>query len=412
MEQVYRPRWNAHMNKQFGRLLLAGVCGLIVASAATAEDPPRQSHRIFENDFGDLSQAQSLLARRLRHTEDIRNLQELAKELKAANPEQLKQLQDVIKNHPEFLDDDRLHDIINAAKEYKQNGGIGLSPETTDKLTKEAKKFLDKQKSQETSSENPLTGGSPNGTHPFDNQTPIPKPPPVVPKGETPPQTMEQHVEDLLKKLTNSAEGKALQKAALNDLAKTDAEWAKSSPAFADFLEKVISPKQANWLSHNLKLPELPNFGGLATPTSGASGLGGASPGGGGLEAGVWVIALALFGVAGWLALRAAKWQTARGAGVWSAGPWPVHPSRVFTREDLIRAFEHLALLRLGLRARPLNHLDLAGRLGDTGDRAEPAARLAHLYEQARYAPGDELLPPDELAAARGDLSTLAGAAA
>jgi hypothetical protein len=83
----------------------------------------------------------------------------------------------------------------------------------------------------------------------------------------------------------------------------------------------------------------------------------------------------------------------------------------VTTREDLIRAFEHLAFLRLGLKARHLNHLDLAGRLGDTGDRAEPAARLAHLYEQARYAPADEHLPADELAAARGDLSTLAGAA-
>jgi hypothetical protein len=126
----------------------------------------------------------------------------------------------------------------------------------------------------------------------------------------------------------------------------------------------------------------------------------------------VWVIALGLFGVAAALALRAAKWQAGGGSKAWSAGPWPVHPSRVSTREDLIRAFEHLAFLRLGLRARPLNHIDLAGRLGDTGDRAESAARLSHLYEQARYAPPDELLPADELAAARGDLSTLAGAAA
>ena len=400
------------MNKQFGRLLLAGVCSLIVASSATAEDPARQSHRIFENDFGDLSQAQSLLARRLRHTEDIRDLEELAKALKTAKPEELKLFQDMIKNHPEYLDDDGLHDILNAAREYKQNGGF-LSEKMTETVTQQAKKFAEKHKPQDASSDNSTTHGSPDGTHSDDNPiyNPAP-PPPVAPKADEMPHTMEQHLADLVKKMTNSPEGKALQKAALNDLGKTDAEWAKSSPAFADFLEKMITPKQANWLSHNLKLPELPNFGGLATPTaSSASGIGGASTGGGGWEAGVWVIALALFGVAGWLALRAAKWQANGGAGAWSAGPWPVHPSRVFTREDLIRAFEHLALLRLGLKARPLNHVDLAGRLGDTGDRAEPAARLAHLYEQARYAPADELLPDDEMAAARGDLSTLAGAA-
>jgi hypothetical protein len=144
---------------------------------------------------------------------------------------------------------------------------------------------------------------------------------------------------------------------------------------------------------------------------SGGSSLGGPSSGGG-WDAMVWVAALGLFGVAAVLALRAGKWQTGGGAKAWSAGPWPVHPSRVSTREDLIRAFEHLAFLCLGPTARHLNHLDLAGRLGETDGRAAPAARLAHLYEQARYAPPDELLPADELAAARGDLSTLAGAAA
>jgi hypothetical protein len=216
----------------------------------------------------------------------------------------------------------------------------------------------------------------------------------------------------VIKKIETSSEGEALRKAALNDFAKP--EMGPSNAAdLSDFLRNVISPQQANWLSRNLKLPSLPNLDGWSSTPSlaGGSSVGGASSGGG-LDAMVWVIALALFGVAAALALRAAKGQAGGGAKTWSAGPWPVHPSRVSTREDLIRAFEHLAFVRLGLRARPLNHIDLAGRLGDTGDRAEPAARLTHLYEQARYAPPDELLPADELATARGDLSTLAGAAA
>ena len=42
---------------------------------------------------------------------------------------------------------------------------------------------------------------------------------------------------------------------------------------------------------------------------------------------------------------------------------------------------------------------------------ARPAG-LAHLYEQARYAPPDEVMPDHEITAARGDLMVLAGAAA
>ncbi len=102
-----------------------------------------------------------------------------------------------------------------------------------------------------------------------------------------------------------------------------------------------------------------------------------------------------------------------RTAGAWKLGPWPVRPESVRTRADLVRAFEYLAFLLLGLAARPRNHLDLAKALAATGEepiRHTVAARLAHLYERARYAPKDEALPDDELRAARIDLTFLAGA--
>jgi hypothetical protein len=406
------------MNKQFGRLLAAGICGLIVASAARAQDSPRPSHRLLDTDFGNLSQAESLLARRLGHTEDLRKLQDLVKGLDKVSPKELKEYQDVIKNHPEFLDDPNLQGLLSEAEKFKQNDGAALSQETKDKLARQAKQFLDKLKSQDSSSDNPVTSVSPDVTHPTLDQPDLPKPPPppIVPKPAGVRGDIEHGMTELMKKIDSSPEGESLRKAFISDLAKPDGGLSHSSPALSEFLQNLITPRQAAWLNRNLKLPSLPNFDGWSSSPnlSAVPSVGGASSVGGGLEGGVWVVVLALFGVAAWLALRAAKRQAdgAR-AKAWSAGPWPVHPSRVSTREDLIRAFEHLAFLCLGPTARHLNHLDVASRLGETDDgRAGPAARLAHLYEQARYAPPDELLPANELAAARGDLSTLAGAAA
>jgi hypothetical protein len=413
------------MNKQFRRLLLAGVCAWIVAPAAFADDGPPPSHRPLDFDFGSLSHAEGLLEQRLRRKQDLQKFQDLVQPLlkdkkflemlKDVKPDDIEKLQESIKNNPGMLDNPTLRSLLNEAEEFKQTDGSLLSQDKRNELAQRVTGLLGQQKQSDASSTNPVKEGSPDLTHPpADDLMRIPEPPPqVVAKSDALHREFMQGMANALKDFNQSAEGNALRKAALNDLDKLDSGPSSSSPALSDFLEKMISPRQANWLSHNLKLPSLPNFDGLSSNPSLSGGSSGGGPSsGGGLDAMVWVIALGLFGVAAALALRAAKWQAGGGAKAWSAGPWPVHPSRVSTREDLIRAFEHLAFLRLGLRARPLNHIDLAGRLGDTGDRAESAARLAQLYEQARYAPPDELLPADELAAARGDLSTLAGAAA
>ena len=82
----------------------------------------------------------------------------------------------------------------------------------------------------------------------------------------------------------------------------------------------------------------------------------------------------------------------------------------------MVRAFEHLALLRLGQEARTCHHLDLADRIGEQpgsdADRRRTAAHaLARLYEQARYTPDEEKLPPEMMASARRELTYLAGVA-
>jgi hypothetical protein len=119
------------------------------------------------------------------------------------------------------------------------------------------------------------------------------------------------------------------------------------------------------------------------------------------------------------LAWRGRAWYARRrdAAGRWKLGPWPVRPGEVATRDDLVRAFEHLALLCLGPAARTCNHLELATRLADRpstdpdGQR-DAAGHLATLYERARYSPGEEPLTRDDLAAARRELCFLAGVAA
>jgi hypothetical protein len=127
----------------------------------------------------------------------------------------------------------------------------------------------------------------------------------------------------------------------------------------------------------------------------------------------IWGLALLLLAFASW---RLQLWYRGRESRGLPRG-WPVRPEAVATRGDLVRAFEYLALLLVGIEAKHRHHLELAERLGGPvdapeDDRRQAANHLAHLYELARYAPEDELLPETELAAARRNLSYLAGAGA
>jgi hypothetical protein len=122
------------------------------------------------------------------------------------------------------------------------------------------------------------------------------------------------------------------------------------------------------------------------------------------------------FGVLLWMSLAWSRHQAEGAGGTWKPGPWPVDPAAVSTRGQLVQAFEYLALLRLGRGARTRNHRDLAVQLAltpgeDPPRRRQAARRLARLYEHARYAPLDEQVPEEDLAAARRDLCFLAGVA-
>jgi hypothetical protein len=97
----------------------------------------------------------------------------------------------------------------------------------------------------------------------------------------------------------------------------------------------------------------------------------------------------------------------------WRLGPWPVDPKGVSTREDVVKAFEYLALLLLGRKAGSANHIDIASQIASSGDntrsKGEAARELARVYEHARYAPPQEPLSERETESARRDLDLLAG---
>lgn len=129
----------------------------------------------------------------------------------------------------------------------------------------------------------------------------------------------------------------------------------------------------------------------------------------------LWAVLLAVLGGGLWLVLARRKlaWAEAETAGAWSLGPWPVLPGQVRSPADLVRAFEYLSLLVLGVEARNWNHRRIAAALADAHageERRRAAFGLATVYEHARYAPAGQPISAEALSTARHNLCVLAGA--
>lgn len=167
-------------------------------------------------------------------------------------------------------------------------------------------------------------------------------------------------------------------------------------------------PKENGLGNINLTPDNLPSIGTPGVSTTGFGGIG-------------QILLIGLF-IGGGLILIAVLLASSkallehRNKKEWQLGPWPVRPENVHTQEDLIKAFEYLALLRLGRDASTFNHIDiateLANRFGGMLKPQQAVEHLVHLYEQARYAPATEPLSSDELMKVRQELSLLAGVAA
>ena len=193
------------------------------------------------------------------------------------------------------------------------------------------------------------------------------------------------------------------------------AEQAAGLSSYMPNLAEFVHEQRGAWdelrsMFGDVDAPSMPSLGGgpalrTVTSTDGES-WGGAS---------FALVALGVLFLLLWKLGGSSGWKALRGEdGQWRLGPWPVQPAAVATRQELIRAFEYLALLRLGVTAGTCHHRTLAGRLAER-DEGDPARRrhavelLADLYEQSRYAPGEEPLSPEELSEARHALCFLAG---
>jgi hypothetical protein len=122
-----------------------------------------------------------------------------------------------------------------------------------------------------------------------------------------------------------------------------------------------------------------------------------------------WLLLVVAVAALAFLAWRGLGWyrdHQEKLASQWRLGPWPVQPQAVSTREQLVLAFEHLALMLLGLPARSYSHKDVAREVGGV-----PVKELAAAYEKARYAPASDEMSEAEIARARKLLCDLAGAA-
>jgi hypothetical protein len=224
----------------------------------------------------------------------------------------------------------------------------------------------------------------------------------------------------------------AMQKA-MQSLAKSigqeDPKWrklAEASDRFRDRLGDLGSKAKLDrlWSPENLKLPaalsldRLPDFTSRFLPGKEAGnivpnvGLP-SSPPNSTLSTLAWIVGLIVGAVCLrqlWLRAEETKRENQRKQALKRA--WPIDPNAIKNRDDLIRAYEHLALANFGLNARTWNHLVIAAELGQSASavRRNAVLSLADAYERARYSPTEETMSSETLAEARQNLLVLAGA--
>lgn len=212
-----------------------------------------------------------------------------------------------------------------------------------------------------------------------------------------------QAMQDLVRQFSESA-ARAVSGGDENNLAAQLARWESRLQGARDWLPHEIPElfrPTKTWDFSGLPRPNLPemDFSSRALPSAPSIQF---SSGELGAVANVLLIGLALAVVAAaiWKVRRMAMSPEAKARR--ALGPWPLDPGSVSTREDVIRAFEYLSLLRCGEPARTWHHHAIAERLGNSD-----AQRLAELYEQARYAPAQHREP--DWTSARAPLTALAG---
>jgi hypothetical protein len=199
-------------------------------------------------------------------------------------------------------------------------------------------------------------------------------------------------------------------------------KWARVGRTFP--LDRLLSEGGLSW-PRGLTGESLPTWRWPETqprlPATGLPGSGLPDMSGSDAWRAFWVLVLlTAISLILWKTVRHAPAHGTGGGDAWKLGPWPITPTAVQTRAELIQAFEYLSVLRLGPAARNWHHWTIASGLASgsasasrwsnpSAERRRAAEQLALLYERARYAPPAESLPEAALATARRDLCLLGG---
>jgi hypothetical protein len=385
--------------------LLAGTLMLSIVQPARAHEDLRQYKKFdISPDF------EKLFKERLQMEQQLGPLKDFIKKIAAdpsklpTNPDQLKglkiddatkkALKDWVTNDPQLRE---------ALKDWLTQQPPGPQPPDMKMLQEQLKGILDKAKDE------PIK--------------PIPPPKvkvePAKPKTDTPAKIAER----VMKRAENTKLGDWLRDSPAwnrafvdlrNSIGKPDTsgiklgDWQNKLPDTDGLLGRLPDlprPDLGRWA------PSLPAFDGFVSPDIAAPTM----PTGPSMPTtatwGTWLLLAVVCALIAWQMVhwtkRSAKILDARAA----LGPWPVQPSAVNTRAELVQAFDYLALLTLGLGVQCWNHHAVARQWGTRAPTcAEPAHSLAALYERARYTDGTEALADAERDQARRSLVQLAEA--
>lgn len=364
--------------------------------------------------------------------------------LKNKTPEQIDDLKRQFEQNPGLADQFRnpefKRDLDRRIEERHKNeparSGNGTRADELKNMVGE----LNKRDSSANRNSNPTGGPPPNSgarpanpmppqqQTPVDPSAPAPKPSRFDPR-ERSPSTRDDAGAERFKEFVRRAERWMPQSMKDSEAAKNltrklaDRDWGKSSSKLFDklgskidvgdglkgtgnFLERAFN-RVGNRRMPNINAPNLPSA--PRGPSLGTPGTPSGAEMGGAFTVLLVLAVVLIGGLMIWkLLVQPARARTPK-TGDWHPGSWPVDPSRVRTREELIQAFDHLALLRGGQVARHWHHDQVAKQFGDDESQRVVANRVADIYELARYTPPQEPLAAERITAAGADIGSLAG---
>jgi hypothetical protein len=185
-----------------------------------------------------------------------------------------------------------------------------------------------------------------------------------------------------------------------------------------DFNLERTFQQAGNWIDRNtsririgrmpdIRMPDLsgsPSLPSLGSPVGGANGLHSLG------------LMMGLCGALVVIALLARRYLSQSRSGETTdkspSSGYHMHFHSISTREELIKAFDDLTVLRAGSSALHWNHRRRAQHLIESdATNQKLVERLTGIYETARYAPPQDFLPEEVIAQAKSDLLVLAGMA-